>query len=310
MVKETFSFLSANEHNHIYVKLWKPEKKPVKGILQISHGMIEHIERYDEFACFLADRGFVVVGNDHMGHGKSVNESNEWGYFANQEGSAKVVEDLHTLTLKMKEMYPDTSYFVLGHSMGSFMIRRYLMTYGEEVDGAIIMGTGRQSFFSLMLGKLVLKIMKAIYGEEHRSIFLDKLMFGSYNKRFSTNKGGKEWLTSDEKHVQQYINDPACSFLFTINGIETLLSTLTFIQKPQNMKCLPKHIPMLIISGTEDPVGSYGKGVCRIFKTYQQHGIKNIDLKLCEGLRHELLNEVSRKEVYEIIYTYLSKWQK
>lgn len=310
MTKETFTFLSANGKNQIYVKLWKPENKPIKGILQISHGMIEHIERYDEFACFLADRGFVVVGNDHMGHGKSVSSSDEWGYFAEQESSLKVVEDLHILTLKMKKMYPDTSYFVLGHSMGSFMIRRYLMTYGKEVDGAIIMGTGRQPFLKLILGKLVLKITKAIYGEKHRSIFLEWLMFGSYNKRFSSNKKGKEWLTGDEKQVQKYMNDPACSFLFTINGIETLLSTLTFIQAKKNIRYLPKDIPMLIVSGNEDPVGGYGKGTYQVFKTYQQHGVKNIELKLCKGLRHEPLNEKNRYEVYEMLYTYLDKWQK
>lgn len=310
MIKETFTFLSANGKNQIHVRLWKPDQQPIKGILQISHGMIEYIERYDEFACFLADKGFVVAGNDHMGHGQSVNNADEWGYFSNQEGSSKVVEDLHTLTLKMKAMYPGTKYFVLGHSMGSFMIRRYLMTYGQEVDGAIIMGTGSQSPLSLGLGKLILKIMKLIYGEKHRSNFLDQVMFGNYNKRFSKNTKGKEWLTSDEKQVQKYMNDPACSFMFTINGIETLLSTLTFIQKPQNMKQLPKNIPMLLISGAEDPVGGYGKGVYQVFKKYQQQGINAIELKLCEGLRHEVLNETNREEVYELLYIYLDKWTK
>lgn len=310
MTKETFTFLSANGKNQIYVKLWKPEQKAVKGILQISHGMIEHIERYDDFACFLANKGFVVVGNDHMGHGQSVHEPNEWGYFSQQEGSFKVVEDLHTVTLKIKQMYPNTKYYVLGHSMGSFMIRRYLMTYGQEVDGAIIMGTGGQSPISLTLGKIVLNITKLIYGEKHRSNFLDQLMFGSYNKHFSKNKKGKEWLTSDEKLVQKYVNDPACSFLFTINGIETLLATLTFIQQEKNIKRLPKDIPMLIISGTDDPVGGYGKGVKKVFKTYQQYGVKNIELNLCEGMRHEVLNEQGRDKVYEMLYTYLDKWQK
>ncbi len=308
MTKETFTFPSANGKNQIYVKLWKPEKEPIKGILQISHGMIEHIERYDEFAVFLASRGFLVVGNDHMGHGQSVSNSEEWGYFAKEDSSKKVVEDLHALTLKMKSKYPGVKYFVLGHSMGSFMIRRYLMTYGKEVDGAIIMGTGMQSFMKLALGKLILKVVKMFYGEKHRSVFLEQVMFGSYNKRFSTNKKGKEWLTRDEKEVQCYRNDPACSFLFTINGIETLLSTLSFIQAKENIQCFPKEIPILMVSGREDPVGNYGKGVKKVFETYQQHGVKNITLKLYDGARHEPLNEMNRYEVYEMIYTYLNKW--
>ena len=308
VIKETITFASANEKNQIHARLWEPQGQVIKGVLQISHGMVEHIDRYEEFATFLAEQGFVVVGNDHMGHGKSVDNEEEWGYFAEKEGSAKVVQDLYTLTLMMKQRYQGINYFVLGHSMGSFMIRRYLMTHGEAVDGAIIMGTGCQPPIKLGFAKLFLKIYKGIFGAKRRSVFLDTLMFGSYNKRFSKNKKGKEWLSRDEEMVKRYISDPACSFLFTVNGIETLLSTLSFIQAKENIAHLPIDIPLLMVSGSEDPVGEYSKGVKKVYETYREHGVKNIELKLYEGARHEPLNETNRQEVYEMIAMHLNEW--
>ncbi len=308
IVKETLSFQSANAKNQIYAKIWRPEGQAVKGILQISHGMIEHIERYNEFAIFLAEKGFVVVGNDHMGHGKSIAHQGEWGYFCEEEGSRKIVQDLYTLTLKMKERYPGVPYFVLGHSMGSFMIRRYLMTYPEEVQGAIIMGTGYQSPIKLSIARWFLKRYRYFFGAKCRSAFLEKMMFGSYNKHFSKNKKGKEWLSRDEEMVQRYRNDPACSFLFTVNGIETLLETLCYIQAQENIEHFPVDMPVLIVSGSEDPVGDYSKGVKKVFKTYLKHGVKEIDLKFYEGARHEPLNETNRGEVYEMICKQLCCW--
>ncbi len=170
IVKETLLFQSANGESQIYTKIWKPKGQTVKGILQISHGMIEHIERYNEFATFLAERGFVVVGNDHMGHGKSIIHQEEWGYFCEEEGSKKVVQDLYTLTLKMKERYPGIPFFVLGHSMGSFMIRRYLMTYPEAAQGAIIMGTGYQSPIKLSIARCFLKMYKYFFDARHEPL--------------------------------------------------------------------------------------------------------------------------------------------
>lgn len=310
IVKETLSFQSANGKNQIYAKIWRPEGQAVKGILQISHGMIEHIERYNEFAMFLAKKGFVVVGNDHMGHGKSVTHQEEWGYFSEKEGSKKVVQDLYTLTLKMKERYPGLPYFVLGQSMGSFMIRRYLMTYPEAVQGAVIMGTGYQSPIKLCIARCFLKIYECYFGAKYRSAFLEKIMFGSYNRHFSKDKKGKEWLSRDEEMVHRYRSDPACSFLFTVNGIETLLETLHFIQAKKNIERFPVDTPVLMISGSEDPVGNYSKGVKKVINVYQKHGVKEIEAKFYEGARHEPLNEVNREDVYQMIYKHLCCWIK
>ncbi|MBS5934820.1 MAG: alpha/beta fold hydrolase [Clostridiales bacterium] len=293
------------------VVIWKPQNNnKVKAVLQISHGMIEFIERYDEFATYLVQNGYAVVGHDHLGHGSTVNNQDEWGYFVEQEASQTVVEDVYRVTCKIKEIFPDTKLILLGHSMGSFIARRYLMTYGKELDAAIIMGTGSQPKLMLIAGKLIIKVLKLIYGDKHRSKFIEKVMFGAYNKRFSDNRNGKEWLTKDEEIRKWYCNEPGCSFLFTLNGYELILETLGFIQRQTNIDKIPKNLPIYIVAGKDDPVGNYGKGVERVYNVYKKTGIKDISIRLYENDRHEILNETDRQMVYKDILTWLDTHSK
>lgn len=308
VLKEEFMLSSNNGINKLHTVIWKPKSGEVRGILQISHGMVEHIERYDEFARYLVDKGLIVVGNSHIGHGKSVNKESEWGYFAPSQASKIVVDDLYSVTSWMKTQYPDVKYFVLGHSMGSFMIRRYIMTYGNQIDGVIIMGTGSQPNTKLTLGMGVIKAFKLCFGEEHRSKLLNNMMFGNYNKRFSKDRNGKDWLTRDKKIVESYISEPSCSFIFTLNGMETLLSTIKFIQDKKNISKIPKELPMFLVAGEEDPVGNYGDGVRQVYEVYKAYGIKDIELKLYKESRHELINELNRQEVYKDIDSCLMRW--
>lgn len=293
------------------VVIWKPQdSNKIKAVLQISHGMIEFIERYDDFAQYLVQNGYVVVGHDHLGHGSTVNSQDEWGYFAKKNASHTVVEDVRLVTCKIKEIFPNTKCILLGHSMGSFIARRYLMTYGNELDAAIIMGTGSQPKITVLGGKLIVKIWKLIYGDKHRSKFLCNVMFGTYNKNIINSSTGKEWLTKDEEICKNLCNEPGCNFLFTLNGYQMILETLGFIQKKNNINKIPKKLPIFIASGKDDPVGNYGKGVKHVYNEYNKAGIKDISIRLYDNDRHEILNETDRQMVYKDILEWLDRHSK
>ncbi|WP_455718606.1 alpha/beta fold hydrolase [Anaerosporobacter sp.] len=309
--KQNFKILSKDGIHKLNVTMWKPKSsEKVKAVLQISHGMIEFIDRYDEFARYLVQNGYVVVGHDHLGHGNTVNSQDEWGYFVKKQASQTVVDDVYQVSCRIKEEFPNTKLILLGHSMGSFVARRYLMTYGKELDAAIIMGTGSKPKIMITGGKLLIHIWQVIFGDKHRSKFIEKLMFGTYNKRFSDNPDGKEWLTKDEEICKWYCNEPACSFKFTLNGYQMILEALGFIQKSSNINKIPKNLPLFIVAGKEDPVGDYGKGVEHVYNVYKKAGIKDISIRLYENDRHEILNETDRQMVYKDILNWLDKYTK
>lgn len=306
LIENTFSFKSSNNKNIIHGVIWMPKEEP-KAILQIAHGMTEYIERYEEFAGYMTENGIMVVGNDHIGHGQSVESKEDWGYFAPKDGSSFVVEDMNHVTQMMKEKFPDIPYYLLGHSMGSFMTRRYLMNYGISLTGAIIVGTGNQPYPAIVSGKALINLVKMLKGENYRSQFVDKMMFGKYNKRVSQIRTQYDWLTNDPAIVDKYINDPACTFTFTLNGFYNLVDVIDYVCKKENINKIPKDLPILVTSGAEDPVGGYGKDVRTFYDNLVNAGIKNIDIKLYDGSRHELLNEVNRSQVYQDILAWIEK---
>lgn len=305
MHKIDFFYPSSNEIDDIHAVMWKPEHD-IRAIVQISHGMIEHIERYEEFASYLVGQGFLVVGNDHMGHGKSIISQQEWGYFSSQDASAKVVQDLYLLTRKIKKKYPHLPYFLLGHSMGSFMVRRYLMTHGKLLDGAIIVGTGNMPPSAIKGGQLLVKFLTLALGERHRSRLMNNAIFGLYNLRFKPGRVTSDWLSRNQENIARHDQDEACSFLFTLNGYKTLFSTLEYIEKPSNIEKIPHTLPLLFISGEEDPVGNFGKDVRKVYTIYRKSGIEDISIRLFPHDRHEVLNETDRAVVYEEIHKWLS----
>ena len=308
MVKEEFTFKSSDGINDIHAVAWLPDKDKIsspKAVIQISHGMIEYIERYEVMAEFFTDRGFVVTGNDHLGHGRSVKNEDEWGYFAKKNGSECVVDDLHMLTTITKEEYPDIPYFLIGHSMGSFMARRYLMTYGSELDGAVILGTGNQPRVLVAATLASSKLVAALRGDHYRSKFITKLIFGAYNIRIKNPKTANDWICADENVVAKYNADPACTFLFTVNGIQVLMQTLMFIESKKNINRIPKKLPVMLASGMEDPVGNYGKAVRKVYNILSKAGMEDLTIALFEGCRHELHNEAVKENLYEEIYQWI-----
>lgn len=311
-----FEFLSSNMYTPIHGKLWIP-KGDIKAIVQISHGMQEHIDRYDEFARYLAKKGILVAGNSHMGHGDSVNSKEDYGYFSipikgmskkqkiNHDSSANVVKDLYHITKVVKKHYSGVPYILLGHSMGSFMIRRYLMQYGNVVDGAIIIGTGNQPEKLLKAGRMIVNGITAIKGERFRSNLTNDILFGAYNREIEHPLSKEDWICSDRETIEKYRKDEKCGFLFTMNGIEALLSTMEYIIKDENIARLPRDVKMFLASGKEDPVGNYGEDVEEIYEAYKRLGVKDISMKLYDGCRHEILNETIKETVYEDIYNWI-----
>ena len=297
--------LSTDKKNELNVYIWECEGKP-EAILQLSHGMKEHLLRYDEFAKYISSKNILVIGNDHLGHGKSAKKE-DYGYFGNGK-SETVVNDLHKVTQYAKETYGnDIPYFLLGHSMGSFMARRYMMTYGNELSGIIISGTGSKPQLLILFGRFLIKTIEKFKGERYISDFITNIISGKNNDRIIDKKTEVDWLTNDEEIVKAYMNDDMCMFEFTLNGYDTLLEAMEFMQKKSNIKKIPKDLPMFFISGTDDPVGDYSKGVEKAYDDMCKASIKDVDIMLYHGGRHEMLNETIRDSVYEDVYNWIKK---
>lgn len=278
----------------------------IKAILQIAHGMREFIDRYDDFAKFLCDNGFLVVGNDHVGHGGSVNSKDDWGYFPGVDGNRTLLDDMYKLTTIIKNDYPNTPYFILGHSMGSFYVRQYICENGNEVDAAIIMGTGHQPLSTLNLGMMTCKLFAKGKGWRHRSKAVYVMVFGQYNKKIDVVKTRGEWLTKDEDVVKSYIHEPRCTFMFTLNGYYNMFMGMSRLHDEKLLDQVPKNLPMLFVSGQDDPVGDYGNGVLAAIDSLKNVGCNNIEYKLYPNDRHEILNETDKEVVYSDILNWLN----
>lgn len=306
--KTEYGMPSSNGQDTVHIIEWKPDGE-VKGILQISHGMIEYIDRYDRFARFMASKGFLVIGNDHLGHGETAADKN-FGYFAPKDGSYYVVRDLHRVSRYIRKKYPDVPFFLLGHSMGSFMARCYAMMYGGELDGLILMGTGSKSQWLLNTAGVLVDLFSKWKGDRGHSRILDKLCFAMYNSHFTPVRTPSDWLTRNEDEVDAYRNHKYCQFTFTLNGYRTLFDVISYVQKKEHIHKIPRELPILFVSGDEDPVGAYGKGVKAVAGTYRKAGVKDVTCIMYPGARHELLNELEYEKTQQDMWEWLCKHQK
>lgn len=301
--KEEFTFDSRDGKTKLHAVRWVPEGKVV-CILQIVHGMAEYIERYEDVAQFFGERGILVTGDDHLGHGKSVSDG-AYGYFCEQDPATVVVRDIHRLKKMTQEDYPGIPYVILGHSMGSFILRNYLFRYGTGIEGAIICGTGSRSNFQNLICQAVASVAGVVLGERHTAKVIDGLAFGSYNKRVENPKASFDWLCTDEKVVEAYEKDEMCGFVFTVNGFKTLFQLLSRLNKKENLDKMPKNLPVHFASGDMDPVGDYGEGVRKAYEDFKGAGMERVSMKLYPGGRHEILNEKNKIQVYEELYPWI-----
>jgi alpha-beta hydrolase superfamily lysophospholipase len=308
MVTSNFTFLSNDENTAVHAVKWMPDSGEYKAILQISHGMVEFIERYIPFAEFLTEKGYMVVGHDHIGHGQSVSTQEDWGYFCEDTPSDIVVADMHKLRTLIQEDNPGVPYFMLGHSMGSFMLRKYLATYNDNLRGAIIMGTG---FIPKNMSALALKltaVVAKLRGSKYRSKLIQSLAFGADYKGFDMTGENPEnsWLTKDVDIVKTYYNEPRCTYMFTVNGYKGLFESVNFSCNSENAKKIPKKLPLFIVSGEQDPVGGLGKGVKQTYDMYKEAGLLDITYKLYKDDRHEILNETDKQIVFRDLLAWMN----
>ncbi|MBR0025949.1 MAG: lysophospholipase [Clostridia bacterium] len=295
------TFPSHTKECEIFARIYYPKGTP-KGILQLAHGMAEHIDRYDEFAKTLCAQGYLFAANDHAGHGRSLKDDAHKGYFAAEDGWTAVVEDLRELRAVLKAEYPELPYILMGHSMGSFLARTYAARYPDEMDALIISGTsGKNPVLGIAKWLASREIKK--HGAMTPSLLLNKLAFGSYNKQFKPERTGFEWLTTVDSIVDAYVADPLCGFPFTAAGFRDLFNGLGEVSEPSWAGKVP-NVPILIFSGDQDPVGANGKGVKEVADALVKSG-HAVTLKLYPGCRHEMLNESCKEEVSEDILAFL-----
>lgn len=307
MLKEDFYYDSRDGKHKIHAVRYVPDDGQVKCVVQIIHGMAEYIERYEEFAEYLTQRGFVVTGEDHLGHGKSIAEDDIPGYFCAQDPATVVVRDCHRLKKITQSLFSGRPYVIIGHSMGSFILRNYMFRYGNGIDGAIVMDTGGQSSALVTASKAMTNIEKRIRGAKHVSRTMNKLVFGNYNKGIENPRTEFDWLSRDTEAVDKYIADPLCGFVLTVNGFETLFELISRTQDKDNLSNIPLELPVYLLSGDMDPVGEYGEGVRRVEATLRDLGMENVLLKIYEGRRHELLNDMGKEEVMKDIVEWINE---
>ena len=280
-------------------KIWAPSQPP-KAIIQIVHGMAEHIARYERMAKALNEAGFLVCGRNHRGHGP---EAKLLGYFADEQGWDAILNDAHEVSLDIKKQYPGVPFILLGHSMGSFLAREYALRYGKELDGLILSGTGFYPKALCASGRMLAKLAP----KKKPANFVNNIAFAGNNKPFAPGRTGFEWLSRDEKEVDKYVADPLCGFCFTGSAFSDFFGGLLALTDESRLSSMPKDLPVYFMSGDRDPVGQMGEGVRQVAEQFKKAGMRDITVKLYPDARHELFNELNRDEVTADLIQWLEK---
>lgn len=298
------TFLSCDGKTSIYYRECRPEGE-AKAIVQIAHGIAEHVDRYDVFARFLADNGYIVVYNDHLGHGRSLVPGEEQGSYGEGGTWEKVVEDMHILHDNTAARFRGKPYFLFGHSMGSFLARTYIIRYRSGLDGVILSGTGQQPKTLVMGGKLLSSMEIRRRGVSYKSELLNNVAFGKYNDSFGHVRTPYDWISRDEAVVDEYIADPMSGFIPSAGLFHEMMRGIEFISNRKNIARMKKSLPVYFLSGDKDPVGENGKGVIRVYKSFLKAGMSDVTMKLYHNGRHEMLNELNRDEVFRDVLAWL-----
>lgn len=284
--------LSSDKIHTLKGKLYIPSGE-IKGYFQVVHGMTEHIGRYDEFLKEIASNGYLAFAFDNLGHGYTAKDISELGYIAKKDGYKLLSQDVAVFYNAVREEYGDYPYYLMGHSMGSFIVR-YSALEDVSPQKLIVMGTGGKNPLA-GIGLFVINLLKLFKGDRHVSKFMDKMAFGSYNKIFRSEGSRRSWLTSDVSVREKYDKDEFCNYRFTLSAMQDLITLNKEVNSAKWYKIFPKKLPVLLVSGGADPVGNYGKGVNEVNQLLGKNGC-NCRAKVYEGMRHEILNEPKVKE--------------
>lgn len=311
MQTTTISYPSHDNASTIRALVWEPDDaaRPdfsPRAVVQIVHGMSEHVERYVPFAEFLVGCGFVVCANDHVGHGKTAGER-DLGHMPLANGADVLVEDVHALREKVCERYPHARHVMFGHSMGSFVTRVYLTRHADGLSAAILCGTGQQPRIQTVAGRVITRLIAQIRGERHVSRFVDSLGAGAYGRAIKDARTDVDWISSDPDVVDEYIADPLCGQPFTVGAYATLASLVADATDARLARRVPKDLPLLFVAGAEDPVGDCGRGVARAVDEYRNAGVRLVEMGIYPGARHEILNEPCHEAVWHDVEEFLAR---
>ena len=310
ITREPLSFTSHDGVTTISAYLWKAQDAATpSAIVQLVHGMEEHIERYDAFARYLAGRNMVVCGHSHLGHGGSVSSSSQLGCLPVRGGDRILVEDTHALRLlvdeKLGPQAASAPHVAFGHSMGSFVVLSYITSHGQGLSGAIICGTGFIPVAASTAGNALARAIARVRGAEYKSKLLDKMGVGAYNKQIPNPRTGVDWLSYDTGNVDDYLADDGCGFAFSAGGYATLTALTAQVCAPASAALIPKDLPLLYIAGAEDPVGDFGKGVQSAAQLARDAGVRDVSCALYEHMRHEILSETDRERVWSDVASWI-----
>ena len=305
-LREEFSYPSSDGRHQIHALRWLPEESGPRAVVQLVHGISEHMGRYDGFAAYLADHGFAVVGHDHLGHGKTARGRREYGFLGEQNGWAYLVHDTRTLRELTGERFSGLPHFLMGHSMGSFVVRTYLIDYPGTVDGCILSGTGQEPPFLVAFGRGLSGLLLRIKGGNHVSGLVTALSLGAYNRQFRPTRTSADWISRDQAVVDAYVRDPMCRFVPTVGMFHDMMGGLQYIWKTENLNKMDKSTPVYFMAGDGDPVGNYGEAVKKVYERFLKTGCKDVKLKLYKDGRHEMLNELNKDEVYADVLEWLN----
>ena len=298
-----FSYPSSDGSHTVHAMEWLPQGQP-RAVVQIVHGVAEYVGRYDHVARFLTERGFLVCGEDHLGHGKTVDDG-KYGYFGPRGGWDLVVRDIRRLRELQGEKYPGVPYVMLGHSMGSFLTRTYLIRWPGTVDRAVLSGTGQEPAPLVALGKALAGGLCLLRGGDSVSPLVNAMSLGAYNKKFAPNRTGADWISRDEAVVDAYLKDPLCTFMPTVAMFRDMMGGLQYIADRSNLARMDKETPVYFLSGDRDPVGAMGKGVEKVVRMFRKAGCRDVSVKLYPEGRHEMFNELNRDEVMADLLAWL-----
>ena len=297
-----------DDGHKIQATIYKPENLPI-GHIHLLHGMAEHQKRYKDFARQLVEVGYLVSSHDHRGHGETAVLNNATiGYYADKEGFERVVTDVHEVLEAIQQQHGQLRLTLFGHSMGSFIARRYAQRYSETLHNAIFCGTGAKTALHV-IGNQLAKVLVKTNGAKTPSRILNRLSFGSFNKGIKNVITNFDWICSDEHVVQKYIEDTHCGFIATNQFFVDLTSGLITISKQDEINKIRKDLPVLLIAGTDDPVGEKGKGVYRVAEQLKAANMTDVAVSLFEGMRHEILNEKNKQHVYDVVLRWLKKYE-
>ena len=302
-----FTFPSSDGLHDVHSSLWLPEDEAPRAVVQIVHGISEYVGRYDHLACFLTEHGCAVCGEDHLGHGRTGKQDNRFGVFSHRDGWDLVTEDVMELRRLMGERFPGIPYFLLGHSMGSFLTRTCLCRFPGSVDGAILSGTGQEPAPIVAAGKLLAGLIARREGYDYFSPLVHSMALGAYNKQFAPCRTSADWITRDEAVVDAYTADPFCQIRPSASLYRDMLGGLQYIAGKKALSQMDPNTPVYIYSGDRDPVGANGKGVKKVYGFFQKHGTKDLSLKLYAGGRHEMHNELNKEEVFSDLLDWLNR---